>query len=218
MIDILIPSLGRADKLAPLMQNIAATTPPTYAVIFVLDEDDAESREALRGYVEPGYVVLQGGSYPRKTNAGYEFGSSPLVLPTADDVVFYPGWLEAALEAFEDPAIQVVGTRDLSPITADGSHVTMPIIRRSYVEDPGAVWEECGKIFHEGYHHGWVETELWQLAQHRGVAKFAPESIIEHLHPDWGTREPDATDLKGNAGNKSLDQALFNSRRAQWAR
>jgi hypothetical protein len=135
---------------------------------------------------------------------------------TGDDVVFHDGWLEPVLVAFRDPVVQVVGTRDLSPITADGSHVTMPALRRAYIEGIGAAWNEPGSCFHEGYHHNYSETETWQLAQHRGVAKFVPESIIEHRHPDWGTREPDATDAKGGQANKQADHELFNRRRDEW--
>jgi len=213
-IDILIPTLGRAHFLPGLIANIEETTPLPHEVIFAVDSGD----EATWGARFEGYLALEAnGTYPMKTNAAYLAGRSPLVLPTADDVVFHPGWLEAALNALSDPSVQVVGTRDLSPITADGSHVTMPILRRSYVEDPGAAWGETGTVFHEGYHHNYVETETWQLARQRGVARFAPESVIEHRHPDWGTRERDETDARGNAANKQTDLELFEGRRARWA-
>ena len=93
----------------------------------------------------------------------------------------------------------VVGTNDLSPATENGEHVTMPIVRRSYIEDPGAVLGERGTVFNEDYHHNFVETELWQLARYRKVTRWSKEIVIEHLHPDWGKREEDATDAEGDA-------------------
>lgn len=214
-IAILVPTLGRAHVLKQLAENIADVTPPgRYQAIFVCDWEDRASSTILQRI--GARIVYCNGTYPVKTNAGYRASSAALVVPTADDVVFHLGWYEAALEAFADDWVQVVGTRDLTPITTDGSHSTMPILRCSYITNPGAVWGEPGKVFHEGYHHGWVETELWQLACHRGVARFIPESIIEHRHPDWGTRPADETDMKGNYQNKPADNGLFNERRTRW--
>jgi glycosyltransferase involved in cell wall biosynthesis len=231
VIDILIPTLGRAHALVPLLENIRATTPTaSYYVWFVADEDDEESCEALDA-APPGRndftVLLCGGSYPTKINIAYSASLDPaalraaaaseqLVLPTADDVRFYPGWLEAVLNALRDPSVQVVGSDDLTPATAGRKHATMPVLRRSYIEDPGAVWGETGTVFHEGYRHNFCETETWQLATHRGVTAWAEGAVIEHLHPSWGTREADATDAKGNGQGWAEDKALFGDRRAGW--
>jgi glycosyltransferase involved in cell wall biosynthesis len=221
VIDILIPTVGRAERLVPLLDNINETTPERHSVIFVLDEGDQESREAVMSYGKPttcGYIVLQDGTYPVKVNAGHRFGEGDLVLPTADDVLFHAGWLEAAIAVLADPSVQVVGTDDLSPATADRTHATMPVLRRSYIDAPGAVWGETGTLFHEGYRHNFCETELWQLAAHRGVTGWAEGAVIEHLHPAWGKRPEDATDEKGNKQGWEEDEALFRERREQWSR
>jgi glycosyltransferase involved in cell wall biosynthesis len=214
---ILVPTLGRARSLAPLLTNLRQTTTPVYRVCFVVDTADVETREAI-GEMAPNRdfcVVYRNGTYPVKTNAGLMATDEPLVLPTADDVVFHAGWYEAALKHFEAGA-DVVGTLDLTPATAKGKHATMPVLRRSYITDPGAAYGEPGKVFHPGYHHNFVETELWQLACHRGVAVFERESVIEHLHPDWGTREADETDGKGHGQGWDADKALFENRNSQW--
>jgi hypothetical protein len=219
---ILVPTLGRAHALLePLLQNIRAVTPMgAYQVYLVLDPDDEPSWDAYcqlyRGGEGDLMAIEEDGTYPRKTNAGLDGSEGePLVLPTADDVVFHQGWYEEALKHFE-AGTQVVGTNDLSPVTADGALATMPILRRSYIESPGVVWGEPGKVFHDGYHHNAVDRELWELAQHRGVAVFEPESIIEHRHPSWGTREADETDRKGNQQHREADEALFLKRKAEW--
>jgi glycosyltransferase involved in cell wall biosynthesis len=213
---ILIPTLGRADALAPLLQNLRQVTEFRYRVYFVVDHDDHETRHVLE--TMPGFdfqTVGCDGTFPQKTNAGFEASSEELVAPLADDVVFHAGWLEAVLPHFE-AGWQVVGTYDCSPITEDGGHVTMPIVRRSYIEDPGAVWGEPGKVFFEGYHHSRVETELWHLALHRDVAIFEKESVIEHCHPAWNSRPVDDTDRKGNMQNVDADEALFHRRKEGW--
>jgi len=48
------------------------------------------------------------------------------------------------------------------------------------------------------------------------VAIFEKGSVIEHRHPDWGTRDRDATDAKGNGRNRGADEALFLRRKAEW--
>jgi glycosyltransferase involved in cell wall biosynthesis len=214
---ILIPTLGRPHALAPLLANLRETTQPVYRVCFVVDTADTETRQTIEEMAPASdyFQVFRNGTYPEKVNAGLAATSEPLVAPLADDVVFHAGWYEAAVARFQEGA-QVVGTLDLTPATAKERHATMPLVRRSYIEGPGAVWGEPGKVFHRGYHHNFVETELWQLACQRNVAVFEPESIIEHLHPDWGTRTADETDCKGHDQNWDADKALFEERKALW--
>lgn len=214
-IDILVPTLGRPDALRPLADNIAETTPEdAYRLVFILDRGDEASFDAVRDLREP-LIKRKDGTYPEKINAGLKATRNELVLPTADDVVFHDGWYENMLKAFE-PWVEVLGTRDLSPITEWGEHSTMPIVRRHYIETVGAAHGETGTVFHEGYHHNAVETETCQLAQHRRVWKFSHDVVIEHCHPAWGTREPDDTDRKGNMRFREEDMALFEQRRDQW--
>jgi glycosyltransferase involved in cell wall biosynthesis len=214
---ILIPTLGRAHALAPLLANLRETTPPVYRVCFVVDTADTETRQTIEEMASASdyFQVFRNGTYPVKVNAGLAMTSEPLVAPLADDVVFHAGWYEAALSRFKQGA-QVVGTLDLTPATAKEKHATMPIVRRSYISDPGAAFSEPGTLFHEGYHHNAVERELWQLGLHRSVAVFERESVIEHRHHAWNTREPDETDQKGNMRNWDEDMALYREREALW--
>lgn len=213
-IAIIVPTLGRPDALAPLAANIASVTPRgRYCIVFVVDADDTPTHDALALIGAP-KVLVQDGSYPVKTNAGVRASDTDWVLLTADDVIFHPGWYEKAARHFPD--FDVIGTSDTTPATADGLHATMPIVRRAYVDHPGAAWDEPGNAFHEGYRHNYVETELWQLATDRGVAVFEPLSVIEHLHPDWGTRPEDDTDRKGNRQGVDDDRDLFERRRKKW--
>lgn len=217
---MIVPTLGRAASIRPLLQSIAISTHPGAAnVVFVLDHDDPDSHLEVRAAHQQGWrfgLCFADGTYPEKVNAGYRAsGNEPLILPCADDVEFRPGWLEHALGAFE-PGIEVVGTNDLTPVTSDGKHATMPVLRRSYIEGQGAAFGETGTVFHEGYHHNACETELCRLAQHRGVYVSCPASMIEHRHPSWGTREADDTDRKGNMQNFEVDMALLEAREAEW--
>jgi len=214
---IIVPTLGRPGVLGQLVENLRRTTPPVYRLCFVVDADDEATHSALASLVPaPEVLVLEhDGTYPVKVNAGARATGEPLLLPTADDVVFHPGWYESALPHFRQ-GLQVVGTSDLTPATRNGRHATMPILTRSYMEDPGAAYGEKGVVFHEGYHHNFVETELWQLACNREAAVFEPSSVIEHLHPSWGTAEVDETHRRGSLTGWKVDSALFEERLARW--
>jgi glycosyltransferase involved in cell wall biosynthesis len=218
-VSILVPTLGRARALRSVIDSVRTTTPiGQYEMIFVVDPDDADTHQALHQQTGIDVRILaSGGTYPQKTNAAYRASECDLVLPTADDVRFHPGWYAEAMKMFRlDKRVKVLGTNDLSPATLEQDHSTMPLIRRSYIEDPGCVVDEPGIIFHEGYHHNFVETEIWKLARCRGVAKFAKRSIIEHLHPDWGKRDEDSTDERGHRTNWDEDLDLFRERMAPW--
>lgn len=214
---IIVPTLGRPQALGPLAAGLRGATPPVYRLCFVVDPDDEGTHSALASLATaPEVLVVEaGGTYPVKTNAGAKATTEPLLIPTADDVVFHPGWYEAAIPHFKRGA-QVVGTSDLTPATKNGKHATMPILTRSYMKDPGAVHGEQGLVFHEGYHHNFVETELWQLACHRQVAVFEPRAVIEHRHPSWGTAEVDDTYRRGAMTGWDGDRALFEERMARW--
>lgn len=217
-IGILVPTLGRPEKIGPLASNIADTTPQDrYRLIFVLDHADQDSRQAVHE-AEFCRSILCDGRYPVKTNAGFRASNDEFVLPTADDVWFRAGWLEAVVAEFADLSVHVVGTDDTTPSTADRTMATMPVLRSSYVNDPGAAWGETGTVFHEGYHHNFVEAETCALATSRGCFGWAEDAVIEHHHPDWGTREMDETDRRGNRQNWQADRALFEARRAEWLR
>jgi glycosyltransferase involved in cell wall biosynthesis len=214
MIDIICPTLNRPHLLKPLAENIMQVTRARYRLVFVVDEDDEESRKVARR-VRFAQTLVHSGTYPEKINAGVRAGKAPLVLLANDDVVFHRRWFTEANHAFRN-GVQVVGPNDLSPSTEGHNNATMPIVRRSYIEDPGGAWGEKGTALHEGYHHQYSETELWQLAEHRGVAKFVPKCIVEHVHPDWGKAEMDETYWRGAYTNQAEDEALFSERRDLW--
>lgn len=215
MIEIIVPTFGRPNRLAPLLDNLAKTTPPrSYWVLFVVDPDDTPTWEALEDLV--GFTALEhAGTYPAKVNAGVRASQADWLLLTADDVVFGEGWLEAAMaHARED--VGVIGTNDLhNPAVQQGDYATQILVARWYVE-LGTI-DEPGKVFCEGYHHNGVDVELCETAKARGAYAHAHDSVIEHLHPTWGKGERDATYERGCFAEVGADEALLRARRALWA-
>jgi len=112
----------------------------------------------------------------------------------------------------------VIATNDLSPHTANGDACTQPVVKRDYIKLHGGAWGEPGVTMHEGYIHNFSETELFDVAMYRGVAAFAPECVIEHVHPDWGKAEIDDTYRAGSRrpGGWEHDRDLYTERSALW--
>lgn len=214
---IIVPTLGRSPRLKPLVENIAETTPPIYRVLFVLDPDDTPSWGTVSSLIQrnPDVAAFEcGGTFPVKTNAGVAATGEPWMLLCGDDVLFHPGWWEAAMAVAGD-GIGVIGTNDLHlRATREGRYATQILVARWYAEI-GTI-DEPGKVFHEGYHHDPVDMECCYTAQARRAYAHAVDSHIEHLHPAWGLRELDDTDRKGQRAQKHADLELFERRRALW--
>lgn len=200
---IVIPVLGRPHRVDPLLTSTTAATPEPHRVLFVGTEGDDDEIEALEK-AKADYVLMpptKVGDYAKKINYAYQITDEPFLFLGADDLLFHPGWLSAALEPMSYGRIGVVGTQDLgSPRVLAGEHSTHFLVRRTYIDQFGTI-DEPGKILHEGYAHEFVDDEFIATARKRGAYAFANDSVVEHLHPDWG---------------KAALDPLYRARRARW--
>lgn len=188
---IIVPMLGRAHRVKPLLESVTATVPDA-RVLFCTSSGDTDVHRAIaqagRERIEVPYI--QRGDYARKINAGYRVTTEPHLFCAADDLCFHAGWYEAALTRLGD-GIGVVGTNDLgSPRVMAGDHATHSLVTRDYADRYGTI-DSPGQIMHEGYWHEWVDDEMVETAKHRKAFAFAPDAHVEHLHPNWGKAPSD---------------------------
>lgn len=131
------------------------------------------------------------GDYARKINTGYKLTSEPLLFMAASDLIFHPGWFEAATAKLSD-TVAVVGTNDLgSKRVMKGQHSTHTLVTRDYVDEFGTI-DQPGVVLHEGYPHEFVDDEFVQTAMFRNMWAFAFNSHVEHMHPAWNKAPSDA--------------------------
>lgn len=213
MIDVLVPTYGRPDKLELLARNILEASRKVDLVTFVVEADDPASIAAV-GAIGPGvrYIINTGPrSYAGAINTAAAHVDSPWLFTGADDLRYYWGWDTAALRLARICDAMVVGTNDLGhPAVLAGQHSTHSLVSMEYVKQ-GATADRCpGKVLHD-YDHNWVDTELVHVARHRGVYAHCHTSLVEHLHPAWGKADSDATYTAG-AANYDTDQAEFERR------
>lgn len=211
VIDILIPVLGRPHRVEPLIENIAASTSVPYRLLFLCSKGDDAEITAVRNSGAD-FLMLDWppakGQYAKKINMGYLFTTEPWLLLAADDIHFHIGWAEIALGAAGD-RFHVIGFNDkMNYFVRQGLLATHSLIRRSYVDDPGASLEGPGSIYYEGYNHNFVDCELSVLARDRGVFKYVRAATLEHLHPLSKRAEMDTTYEAGLA-DFEVDRATF---------
>jgi len=209
---IIVPMLGRPHHVEPLVESIEATCDAH--IVFMCSPDDTDVLTGVEGF---DHLIVDGpypGDYARKINIGFDATSEPLVFLGASDIRFHPGWFEAATAELA-PGVGVVGTNDLgSRRVMRGDHSTHSLVTREYVERFGTI-DEPGKALHDGYHHEFVDDELVATAKFRGAWAFAEDSIVEHLHPNWG-KAPSDDIYDRQAERMRLSRPLFLERSKLW--
>jgi hypothetical protein len=210
-ITVIIPVLGRPQNAAQVSESIhAAATTPT-RVLFVCSPGDDAQIAACRGCDADTMIVTwepSFGDFAKKTNAGYRESDTPFIFAGADDLLFYSGWDQAAIDAIGE--LGVCGTNDNgNPMVIKGRHSTHSLISRAYIEDPGATFlDGPGVVYCEDYDHQQVDNELVTAAQMRGQWAFSDYPIVEHLHPFW----PGADGQPKGQMDKTYEKALSGSR------
>jgi hypothetical protein len=216
---ILVPVLGRAQAIRPLVESLTVTNTP-YTVLFLCSPADVDAHHQC---VQTGFrtEVVEwdagNGDWAKKINYGIGvYQGADWFLLGATDLRFHQGWDTEALAVAESTGCHVIGTNDLGNATVmAGRHSTHPFVHRDYVER--GTWDEPGKLLHEGYAHQWVDTELIETAKLRGEWAFAAKSHVEHLHPFWHKGTMDATYEKA-LSTSYQDNQLFKRRQRLWER
>jgi len=220
VIALLIPVLGHAHQIKPLLASIANNTSNEHRVVLIFSPDDEAIKEAKGADALLLLTSWQPGKadYARKLALGYEQTDEPWLFQGATDLVFYPGWDAHALKIAERSGCMVIGTNDLgNPLVKRGRHSTHSLFARAYIDRFGGTSDGTGLIFSEEYDHQWTDSEFIETAARRRQFAFSKRSIVEHLHPHWGKSEMDATYQKAHRATAS-DQKLFMRRRGRVAR
>jgi hypothetical protein len=216
---ILIPTFGRADRLQEVVDNATANTPGAM-VYLILEPHDVDSMRAAAKLGNPRVQTFVPtrmlGSYAKAIN--YAYCALPesfrYIFLAADDLNFYPGWLNACKSLMGD-GVKVVGTNDLcNGMVTSGVHATHYLIDRAYLDEKSGTADRSFPVLFE-YDHNFTDTEFIETAKSRGA--FAPclEAVVEHRHHLTGKSEIDATYDKG-AKHHDRDRQIYLSRKPLW--
>lgn len=210
---ILVPMLGRAHRVEPLLASIEAATPGARVLFLVSPEDlevhDAIDRNAGERLTVPWRPV---GDMARKVNEGVKATTEPLLFTGADDIHFHPGWFEAATAMLDDTA-GVIGTWDKCNRRTKWNHSTHSLVTRGYA-NLGTIDGQPG-IYFEGYVHEFVDDEMVGTALKRKAYRHARKAVVEHLHP-MADKAP-VDELYAAQGERmAASRELYNQRRLLW--
>lgn len=179
---ILLPSLGRPQRLAEATKNIHESTDLDHAILWCVG--GLQSLRVLEDVQDGDCIILDDTDDPDKryvtrmnklmvTAAAYRFKT---VFFGSDDVIHHDGWLGRALTIMEAQRKAIVVVNDL--LNASG---TQAVMRTDYL--PFAVYDDPDVAFHPGYKHNYADTEMFGTAIKYGQHARAMDSIVEHLHP-----------------------------------
>jgi glycosyltransferase involved in cell wall biosynthesis len=175
-----VPSLNRPQNLKALVENIHETTPEEHFIVFCVS--DAESMDIL-DELEEWYLddsPDEDQRYVTRMNKLIEhLEDAVTVFFGSDDVIHHQGWLSKAL-AVMNTGPSVVVVNDLHNVNG-----TQAVVKREYLSR--AVIDQPGLAFHSGYIHNFADNEMFLTAARQGECARAMDSVVEHLHPVFGS-------------------------------
>jgi len=208
MVAIFIPTLYRAHNLPRLIDSLNRTGDFTPYLMFPCD--DADTLNFARDN-RISYWCDQGDMrYVKRIQFMYENTTEPWFLTGSDDIVFHPGWYEAAQPYMETNT--VISFEDLCNPNVPGTNF---LISRKYIETLSGVFDAPNTVLHQGYYHNFCDNELVGTARKRGMF-FKCSGIIEHFHHTVGKAANDMIYEMAQA-NFHNDAALCHSREHLWS-
>lgn len=224
MIGILIPSSGRSEKIAMVVENATRHTSLRHRVIVIVEEPEYHDYLHALKDVKHAELVLNkrsrnyAGAINTVTSQGLFREVGDYFFCGADDLNFHPGWdTNAVTTMLALPHLRVVGTNDLwNQYVLEGTHATHYLVDRRYTDEVGGVIDGAkGHLLYEGYDHNYTDTECIGTAKARAIYSPCPQSIVEHMHWSAGKSPKDATAMK-TSKHIDKDAELYLSRRHMW--
>jgi hypothetical protein len=168
---------------------------------------DEASRAVLQGLDVVWVYAPEDATTAERWNIGAAWGEGDLFVTGADDLVFLPGWAEAALVDMEK--LNNYGIVALNPGLefSFGTLASHFMASRKYL-----AMSQGGVLMPPVYKHGFCDVEVTYRATQRHRILYCEEAKVRHEHPYNGTAVKDAIYAKG-AASKAEDEQLFIERK-----
>ena len=89
MIDILIPTYGRSDRIPGIVDNVLSTTTAEFLLHFCVEADDTASIEAVAACGLTPIINRRARTYCGAINTGYESTQGDYLFAGAEDLWFH---------------------------------------------------------------------------------------------------------------------------------
>ena len=218
-VSIVIATAGRTSMFRDMLFSLYDTVSTfrfnlenEIEIVAVIDEDMDAVEIALEYDIDKLDFSMRKRGALFAWNKGLEISTGDIIVPAGDDQLFYPNWLEYALESHQNrlDGYGVVGMNDLA---YDGNLqlATMLLFDRKYCKEVMG-----GVIAPPVYHYYCVDSEWNAKAKALGKFYWDERSKVEHLHWAHGKRPLDNLDQeKVDAGWTEMDNKTFEDRKAQ---
>ena len=191
-ISILIPTCFRPTMFSNMLDSVEETTAGyDIETIAIVDMDAETMKIAARRCSITDYAPDKMRGAANCWNKGLKASTGDIIVPAGDDQLFYPHWLDYALESHREKlgGYGVVGMNDLA---YDGNIqlATMFLFDRKYCQ------EVMGGIFaHPSLKYYCIDSEWNAKAKMLGHFYWDERAIVEHLHSAHNKREIDRHDI-----------------------
>lgn len=225
-VTIIVPVLDRVNNIVPLVKSIVNST-KDFEIHFVCSPGFIYEMKTIAEEVPQ---ILHDnwklsvvdwppgpGDYARKINRAASESNSDWIFTGADDLQFHPFWLDNAITK-AGTQYHVIGTQDMgNPRVIAGNHATHFLVRNSYFKKIGCSADNIpGELFCTQYWHEGVDDELVGVSVSRDIYTFCHSSLVEHLHPNWGKGNIDASYSQQNQRIRYGQRILY-QRRNKWS-
>jgi hypothetical protein len=212
MIDILIPTYKRPEKIRLLIENIKKTSTKA-TPLFIIRPDDKETEKILINKKAKYLKTFL--EYMGCINLGVKKTSKPFIFCGADDIEFTKDWDLKLLEVMKDEKIMVTGGIDDWTVSQSGVHTSHPLVRRTYLGQ--SYWNATtNDLYCPEYNHYQGDIELEQLAHYKNVIKVCKDCIIHHNHYVNGKATEDTTYTVSRDKHIKNDTETFLKRKANF--
>lgn len=189
MISVLFPTTGRSARALACVKQLRETTADHDVEIVAAIDNDEASATVLEPLVDILDVRDEYRGCSQAWNDALALATGDPIVFAADDLVWHPGWLDAALERLAEfpGGWGLVGLNDGH---LDGRELSTHYLmsRRFIVEVLGGV------VAWEFYRHSFNDLEVNERAKRADRFLWAEDARVTHQHWTFGDRDRDATD------------------------
>ena len=206
-VSVITPSTRRPAQLRACMERLIETTQGHDVEIICVIDACLNSLIALDGL---DIIVLDNPKHQGAAacwNQGSEVATGDAFVLGSDDVVYHPGWLDAALAALESiGGSGMVGLND--------THVPEHAFATHYLMTRDFIMEHMGGCFViPSYGHQYIDIEATARGRRARQYIWAKDAIVEHRHPAHKNAPRDEVYALG-ASFMAADQATYGIRLA----
>lgn len=206
---VLLPVLYRPENLRCALQSLKETAPDV-GVVVAIEADDDKSKWVGRSYNATVAICSEyraGCARAWNTALAATPGNAWVYVLGADDVIFLPGWIEAA-----EKALQRLGGSGLIGLRDNRKNEKYPATHYAMTKDyliqhNGGVMA-CPHYVLEG-----VDVEAIERAKCASKYALTDEVCIEH---NWNGHKPDWWFLERQQKGNRMRRLLEERRKAQW--